>query len=140
MLPTHNTSHHTACKASEGTQSAVRIMSATTHAMQAHGTLFLSKQRPQVGTAADGVFQLQLLAMDRQGTHQVEPWRLTWAGAEAAAFWRNHQGAMTPGAVLQVQAERLRPHNTRLAAEVHARVLSMRVVRAGAAVAETAQA
>lgn len=113
-------------------------MSNTTHAMHATGTLFLARQRPQVDNAADGTFQLQLLAMDRQGTHQVEPWRLVWTGAEAAAFWRNHQAAMTAGAVLQVEAERLRAHSTRVAAEVHARVLSMRLVRAGATVAETA--
>lgn len=116
-------------------------MTTTTHPMRATGTLFLARQRPQVDAAADGTFQLQLLAMDRQGPHQVEPWRLVWTGAEAAAFWRNHQAAMTPGAVLHVEAERLRAHSTPpRAAELHTRVLSMRLVRAGAAVAEAAQA
>lgn len=112
----------------------------TTHPMRATGTLYLSKLRPQVSTAADGTFQMQLLTFNREGPHEVDPWRLVWTGAEAAAFWRNHQAAMTPGAVLNVQAERLRPHTSRLAAEFHARVMSMRLVRSGAAVAEAAQA
>ena len=65
--------------------------------MQHTGLLFLSKTRPLAGMASDGAFQLQLFALDRIGTHQVEPWRLLWAGPEAQRFYPQH-GRAGPGA------------------------------------------
>ncbi len=70
--------------------------------MIAGGTLYLSKQNPVASTAADGQFGLTLLAYDRQGYKQVEPWRLIWMGADAHAFYQVHARDLVAGAQLEV--------------------------------------
>lgn len=97
--------------------------------MQHTGTLILSKTRPHASTAKDGDFQLQLFAFDRQGTHQVEPWRLLWAGAAAEAFLLRHGAALVPGTALHVRAERARSHVCgRVGAEIVAHVISCEIL------------
>lgn len=94
--------------------------------MTAQGLLFLGKTRPLVTTAADGTFQVTLLAVDRLGPHQVEPWRITWAGAQAQAFWADRSSAMQPGQPLTVELERIRTFtNGRNAPEFHAAVRAL---------------
>lgn len=92
--------------------------------MQHTGTLYLSKTRPQASTAADGTFQLQLFAFDRQGPHQVEPWRLVWTGEVAEAFLLRNGSELMPGTALSVQANRARAHIAgRAGAEIVAHVI-----------------
>ena len=89
--------------------------------MQATGRLFLSRTRPIARPAADGTFGLQLFAVDRIGAHQVESWVVAWYGPEAEAFWRNHQALLVPGAVIHVDAQRMRAHQVRSCVpEIHA--------------------
>lgn len=98
--------------------------------MQHTGMLFLSRHRPQAAPTLCGTFQLQLLAYDRIGPHQTEPWRIVWSGAAAKRFWEEHQAALLPGAVLQVELEAARLHALRSkppTAEMHARVVSMKL-------------
>jgi hypothetical protein len=77
--------------------------------MQSTGILFTGKTKPLATTALDGTFALTLLAFDRIGTHQVEPWRITFFGQEAKAFWEAAQPALaTPGQPLLVEANRMR--------------------------------
>ncbi|MES2888674.1 MAG: hypothetical protein V4739_11755 [Pseudomonadota bacterium] len=92
--------------------------------MQAEGIMFLGKTRPTATTAADGTFQLLLLVMDPIGTYQREPWRITWAGEEARAFWEASQHALTPGQPLRVKASHMQAFQQRhIAPEIHARAL-----------------
>lgn len=94
--------------------------------MTAHGLLFLGKTRPLVTTAADGTFAVTLLAVDRLGPHQVEPWRITWSGPDAAQFWQERASAMQPGQPLAVELERIRTFtNGRNAPEFHAAVRAL---------------
>lgn len=89
--------------------------------MRATGMLFLSKTRPSVQQAADGTFALQIYAVDRIGAHQVEPWVVLWAGAEAAAWWDAHRAQLVPGAAITVHTTRLRSHIVgRAMPEIHA--------------------
>lgn len=76
--------------------------------MRATGTLFLSKAQPLPTTAMDGMFSLTLLAYDRQGPHQVEPWRVVYSGPHAFEFWQQHKHLLKPGVPIAVHAERLR--------------------------------
>ncbi len=76
--------------------------------MRATGTLFMSKAQPLPTTAADGMFSLSLLAYDRLGVHQVEPWRVIYSGPHAFDFWQTAKHALKPGAPIVVEAERLR--------------------------------
>lgn len=93
------------------------------------GTLILSKARPQASTAADGTFQLQLFCFDRQGPHQVEPWRLLWSGEVAEAFLLRTGAALLPGTALQVRAHRARAHLAgRAGTEIVAHVISCEIL------------
>lgn len=74
----------------------------------ATGTLFLGKTAPLATTAAEGTFALTLLAFDRIGAHQVEPWRITWCGDDAKAFWQTHQHDLTVGQPLHACLNRIR--------------------------------
>jgi hypothetical protein len=97
--------------------------------MQASGTVYLSKTRPSVQTAGDGTFALQLYALDRIATHQVEPWVLLWSGPEAQAFWSANRHALVPGAGLRVSVERMRTHVVgRAMPEIHAVVSDMQLL------------
>lgn len=97
--------------------------------MQHTGMLFLSRARPQVGRAKDGVFHIQLMAYDRLGQHQTETWRITYSGAAAERFWGQHEGDLKPGCALQVELEEARTHTiyTRPpVAEIRAKVVTMK--------------
>lgn len=97
--------------------------------MRATGLLFLSKTRPSSQTATDGTFALQLYAVDRIGTHQVEPWVVLWSGARAEAFWAAHQGDLRPGCAIRVDALRMRAHTQhRAVPEIHAVAASVELV------------
>lgn len=76
--------------------------------MRASGTLFMGNTPPLASTAADGVFALTLLAFDRIGAHQIEPWRITWTGQDAQAFWQDHGAALTYDQPLHVNLRRVR--------------------------------
>lgn len=77
--------------------------------MQSTGILFTGKTKPHATTALDGTFALTLLAFDRIGTHRVEPWRITFYGQEAKAFYEATLPALaTPGQPLLVEARALR--------------------------------
>lgn len=90
----------------------------------AHLLVHCARMRPQASTTPAGVFQLDMLTHERQGQHQVEPWRLLWAGPEAQAFWQAHGAALQPGTPLAVQVHRMRAHVTgRSGAEIVAHVL-----------------
>lgn len=78
--------------------------------MDAQGLVFLGKARPLATRSTSGEFQLTLLAMDRIGPGNVEPWRITWTGPEAEQFWDEHQQHLTAGTPLRVEADRLRIH------------------------------
>ncbi len=96
--------------------------------MRHTGMLFLSRTHPLAGPARCGTFQLQLLAYDRIGPHQTEPWRIVWTGIAAKRFWDQHEAALQPGAVLRVELEAARTHalySRPPSAEIHARVVSM---------------
>ena len=70
--------------------------------MVSTGTLFLSNTKPLATVAADGMFALTLLAFDRMGPHMVEPYRITWCGPKAQAFYQAHQMSLVPGTALAV--------------------------------------
>lgn len=90
----------------------------------AHLLVHCARMRAQAQVSATGVFQLAIAAQERQGQHQVEPWRLLWAGPEAQAFWQAHGPALQPGTPLAVQVHRMRAHVTgRAGAEIVAHVL-----------------
>lgn len=76
--------------------------------MRAAGTLFLGKTAPLATHAADGAFVLTLLAFDRIGPHQVEPWRITWTGQDAEAFYTTQRANLKAGQPLTVDLQRLR--------------------------------
>lgn len=76
--------------------------------MTATGMLFLAKAAPLCTTAADGTFVLTLLAFDRMGTHQVEPWRITWCGDQAKAFAAANKDKLTPGRPVEVAVHKVR--------------------------------
>lgn len=103
--------------------------------MHAQGTLYMSRTAPLATTAADGTFELTLLLMDRIAPLRVEPWRVTWAGHEARAWWQANQGALQAGRALSVQVTDVRAHQGgRWAApETHARVLGCALLPQAAA-------
>lgn len=77
--------------------------------MRASGVLFLAKTKPLATVASDGTFVLTLLAFDRFSALGVEPWRITWPGPEASAFWEAHgHTVLKPGQPIDVQLERIR--------------------------------
>lgn len=97
--------------------------------MQHTGLLFIGKTRPLAGTASNGTFQLQLFVLDRQGPHQIEPWRLLWSGPDAQRFHAQH-GEAGPGAgtALRVQCTSARAHQCgRAGAEIVAHVVACEI-------------
>lgn len=76
--------------------------------MTAQGMLFLSHTRPLIARTADGTFALTLLAFDRIGTHQVEPWRITWSGPKAEAFYNQAGNQLKAGQPINVRVDKLR--------------------------------
>lgn len=80
--------------------------------MIARGRLFLSKTAPLATVAADGTFVLTMLAFDRIGAHQVEPWRITYSGLDAQHWWKCHQADLIAGTPLYVELDRIRTFST----------------------------
>ena len=76
--------------------------------MQASGIMFLSQTAPQFVVATDGTAELTLLAFDRLGAHQVEPWRIKWTGENAQEFYNLYGPILKPGQPLHVEAKRMR--------------------------------
>ena len=94
--------------------------------MQASGILFLSQTKPLVTTALDGTFALTLLAYDRMDAHQVEPWRITWSGADAQTWWQANAQQLKAGQPIYASLKRLRTFSTAgRACEVVASVVLM---------------
>lgn len=115
----------------------------TSNGLRHTGMMFLSRTKPEAGTAANGSFQLQLLLFDRLGPGVVEPWRVAWSGPAADDFWRQHQADLQPGAVLQVTLERARIHlmfSNPPRCEIHARVATAELVPARLADRQAAHA
>jgi len=112
----------------------------------ASGTVYLAKTAPLATQAADGVFALTLLAYDRLGVHQVEPWRITYTGEVAQAFWADCGADLQPGRPINITAQRLRTfvNGRGGAAEVQAHAtyiaLAPRAHEADAQATQTAQA
>lgn len=78
--------------------------------MQATGTVYLAKARPVVTTAADGTFVLTLLAYDRLAHYCTTPWRISYSGPQAQAFWAATKDQLQPGQPLRVTAQRIQAH------------------------------
>ena len=76
--------------------------------MRASGTLFMGDTKPLATLAADGTFALTLLAFDRISVNHVEPWRITWTGADAQAFWQDQGALLQPNQPLHVDLCRVR--------------------------------
>ena len=76
--------------------------------MTAQGMLFLSHTKPLATRASDGTFALTLLAFDRIGPHQVEPWRMTWSGPRAEHFYAMAKDQLKAGQPLNVRVDKLR--------------------------------
>ena len=76
--------------------------------MTAQGLVYLSQTKPLATKSTDGLFALTLLAFDRIGVHQVEPWRITWFGPKAEAFWSQNANQLKPGQPLHIRVEKLR--------------------------------
>ena len=91
--------------------------------ISASGPLYLSKTEPLATTAADGTFALTILAMDRIAAHQVEPYRISYSGAQAFLFWEAHGTELVPGTPISVRLQHLRTftNGRNGAPEIHAR-------------------
>ena len=74
--------------------------------MQLSGTATMGREHLAT-IATDGTFILTLLVHDAISIAMQTAWRLTWCGQEAADFYRAHAPALTPGALVHVEAERL---------------------------------
>lgn len=85
--------------------------------MQLSGTATVGREHLAT-IATDGTFILTLLVHDAISIAMQTAWRLTWCGQEAADFYRAHAPALTPGALVHVEAEGL----YRLSTELHATV------------------
>ena len=90
--------------------------------MIASGRLFLAKTAPLATVAADGIFLLTLLAFDRLGAHQVEPWRITHSGLSAQLWWRCYQADLHAGTPVYVELKRIRTFAGARGPEFHASV------------------
>lgn len=71
-----------------------------------HGTVPLASV-PLATEASDGTFILSLLVHDHIGIGGKTPWRLTWCGDDARAFFAQHAKELQPGALLHVEATRV---------------------------------
>lgn len=88
--------------------------------MQVSGLLFMSRAKPTLTRTPDGAALLCILAVHRISQRQTEPWRLTWLGTDAEAFFTRQRDALQPGCPLRVQAHQLRAHAVAGFAEIHA--------------------
>lgn len=76
--------------------------------MQAHGILFMSRQRPEAVTGPDGVFRLTLRLIDVLSSREKEAVQVRWEGPEAAAWWQAHSTQIAAGTPIQAELERVR--------------------------------
>lgn len=77
--------------------------------MQHTGVLFLGNVPAEV-SQVEGQFALTLVLLDNMGARGKEPYRVRWTGAEAQAFWHDHQADLKPGAIVEVELQHLRAH------------------------------
>lgn len=101
--------------------------------LQHTGICHLSKGRPLITTAADGTWSVSLRVFDRQGPMRVEPWLITFTGAEAHAWWDREGHTLEPGDTVRVELQRARVHSVSLdrhgiASELHAQVVRLDIV------------
>lgn len=101
------------------------------------GQFHVSKTRPNCATAADGTWSVQLLVYDTQGPHRREPWRVTFSGAPARAWWDAEGHTLNPGDTLHLALTHARSHafgkGFDARTELHARVTTAAITaRAGA--------
>ena len=105
------------------------------------GHLFLAKAKPTLKQLPDGRWQLLVLAVDRIGTHQAEPWRICWTGGDDVRHW--HTQALpwlTPGQALFVVLHSARCHHLGGAyAEIHAQATTMQLAMRPTTPTTTAQ-
>ena len=96
------------------------------------GIWHMSKTRPQAQRSADGTFGVVLLVMDRQGPHQVEPWRVTYSGPQAQAWWDAEGNTLQPGDTLRLTLTHMRIHTVAdrhaVRSEAQARVQELALV------------
>lgn len=78
--------------------------------LQATGTVFLTKQRPQTGVSDDGTYTVSLRVIDRVGVHERTPWILLFSGDAARAWWALEGHMAEAGDGLEVTLERIRLH------------------------------
>lgn len=78
--------------------------------LQHSGTCHMAKARPVVATAADGTWNVSMRVFDRQGTHQVEPWLITYSGPDALEWWEREGRTLEPGDTVRVDLQRARVH------------------------------
>ena len=97
--------------------------------MQATGLLYMTKTRPVMKMSTRGVPMLSITAVHRIASHQVEPWKLTWTGAEAMAFMADHSQDLLPGQALRVTTKNMRSHVVGAMPEIHADVLAIEVLQ-----------
>lgn len=78
--------------------------------MQAKGTLYMSRQRPEAVTGPDGVFRLTLRLIDVLSSREKEAVQVRWEGPEAAAWWQAHSTHIAKGTPIEAELERLRAY------------------------------
>lgn len=96
-----------------------------TPTVTATGLWYTTRSKPILNHTANGIFSMQIHAVDRIGQHCTESWRLIWIGPEAEAFNAVHNTALcTPGQPLRVQVYGLRSLTTGRwkSGEIHAHV------------------
>lgn len=83
------------------------------------GLFFVSRQRASATDSPDG-FVLTLRIVDNQGPGKVEPYVVTWAGAAARNWWREHEHHLQPGQPLALELVNPRSFPGMRAPETHA--------------------
>lgn len=78
--------------------------------LQATGTVFMTKQRPQTSVAEDGTYTVSLRVIDPVGTHERTPWVLLFSGDAARNWWAAEGHMAEAGDGLEVTLERIRLH------------------------------
>jgi len=98
----------------------------------ATGHFYLAKKtKPKAMVARDGTFAIQLLVFSHPAHRLTVPWRVTYSGAAAQAWWETSAGTLQPGAVLALSLTRLviiDGSGRNFGAEMHADVTSLQVL------------
>lgn len=89
------------------------------------GIFFVRKQRFAETSRDDNGFRLVLRLLDRQGPGATEAYAVTWRGAEAESWWREHASRIGPGTPLQVELHNPRSFPGLTGPETHASAHSL---------------